>query len=325
LSVLDLAVVGNDQTSADALAATTAIAAEADRLGYHRIWVAEHHNFVGVASTSPPVLLAHLGAHTRRIRLGSGGVMLPNHAPLVVAEQFSMLEALHPGRIDIGLGRAPGTDMQTASALRRAHQSGSEPDFAREIQLVEALVGPQDDDAGLRATPMATTAPEIWVLGSSLSSAHVAGALGLPYSFAHHFSAANTLAAVATYRERFTPSPALGEPRVMVSCEVLTAETDDEAERLYLPAALSYIDLHRNVRGRMRTTEQAEQYPWTAAERAFVHERMESAAIGSTETAQAKLADLITRTGADELMVLTRAYRLEDRIDTLRRLAPRAD
>jgi luciferase family oxidoreductase group 1 len=321
-SVLELAVVGSGQSSGDALRATTDVAQAADRFGYQRLWVAEHHNFAGVASTSPPVLIAHLAANTERIRLGSGGVMLPNHAPLIVAEQFALLEALYPGRIDIGLGRAPGTDQMTAAALRRAAQSGAEPEFAREIQLVETYVSARaDQGAAVAATPAPTSAPEIWVLGSSLSSAIVASALGLPYSFAHHFSGENTMDAVALYRERFQPSYVLAEPRVMVSCEVLAADTDAEAERLYRPAALSYLDLHRNIRGPMRSTEEADSYAWTEAERAFVRTRMEGAAVGSTSTAQAKLDDLAAKTGADELMLLTRAFRTEDRIDTLRRLA----
>ena len=321
-SVLELAVVGAGQSTADALRATTEVAQAADRLGYRRLWVAEHHNMIAVASTTPPVLIAHLAAHTGRIRLGSGGVMLPNHAPLVVAEQFAMLEALHPGRIDIGLGRAPGTDPVTASMLRRAGHSGAEPEFAREIQLIEALVAARaDQGASVAATPMPTSVPDIWVLGSSLSSAIVASALGLPYAFAHHFSGANTIAATDLYRERFTPSPALAEPRVIVTCEAVAADTDTEAERLYLPAALSYLDLRRNVRAPMRTTEQAGEYAWTDAERAFVRDRMEGAAIGSTATTRTRLDDLAKRTGAGELMLLTRALRTEDRIETLRRLA----
>jgi luciferase family oxidoreductase group 1 len=325
LSVLELSVLGHGQTSSDALDATTEFARAADRLGYRRLWVAEHHNMAAVASTAPAVLLAHLGAHTQRIRLGSGGVMLPNHAPLVVAEQFAMLEALHPGRIDIGLGRAPGSDMRTAEALRRSHQSGAEPEFAHDIQLVEALVAARGvDGAALSATPAPTSVPEIWVLGSSLSSAVVASALGLPYAFAHHFSAENTLAAAALYRDRFQPGPNLSEPRILITTEALLADSDAEAERRYLPAALSYLQLRRNVRAPMPTQQQAENYPWTDLERGFVADRMATAAIGSPQTAVQKLAELAVETTADELMVLTRPFCTAHRIESLELLAESA-
>ncbi len=201
ISVLDLATVGSGQSSHEALRASTALAGAADDLGYLRYWVAEHHNFPGVASTSPPVLIAHLAAATSRIRVGSGGVMLPNHAPLVVAEQFALLEALHPDRIDLGLGRAPGTDQRTAAALRRSAGSGELNEFVGDILDVQALMAaPADDDHAFAATPRPTSVPQIWILGSSDASAVVASALGLPYAFANHFSSGNTLAAVNLYR-----------------------------------------------------------------------------------------------------------------------------
>ena len=209
LSVLELATVGSGQSSAEALAATTQVAQAAERLGYSRLWVAEHHNMPAVASTSPPVLIAHLAARTERIRIGSGGVMLPNHAPLVVAEQFAMLEALHPGRIDLGIGRAPGTDQQTALALRRDPAALSAEDFPQHLLDLLGLLGDERVDGGLAerfvATPAARSAPEVVLLGSSGFSAQLAGALGLPFNYAHHFGT-HAQAAVELYRDSFRPS-----------------------------------------------------------------------------------------------------------------------
>ena len=215
LSVLDLAPVVRGSTPADALAASLRLAQATERLGYHRFWVAEHHNMPGIASSSPPVLIAHLAAGTSTIRLGSGGVMLPNHSSLVVAEQFGMLEALHPGRIDLGLGRAPGTDGITAVALRRSRDISGD-DFPR--QVVELLAYFHDDwpaehpFAKIHAVPARGYQPALWLLGSSDFSAVMAGQLGLPFSFAHHFAGDNTMAAVAAYREHFRPSPTLEQP-----------------------------------------------------------------------------------------------------------------
>ncbi len=323
LSVLDLVGVVAGQSSADALRGSTTTAQAADRLGFRRLWVAEHHNMGAVASTTPPVLIAHLAAHTERIKVGSGGVMLPNHAPLVVAEQFAMLEALHPGRIDLGLGRAPGSDQRTAAALRRAVNAGAEVEFAHEIQLVESYLGSRiDSGAAIVATPAPVSVPEIWVLGSSLSSAVVAAALGLPYAFAHHFSGENTGAALALYRERFEASPSLDHPHVMVTVEALAAEDDATAERLSLPSMLSFIDLRRGLRRPGRTAEESAAHEWTPDELAFVQDRQRNAAIGSRETARAALAALQQRFAADEMMIVVRANGLEERLRTLELLAP---
>src|SRR5215213_3917933 len=234
LSVLDLAVVNDGATTAEALAATTALAQRADELGYHRFWVAEHHNMALVASTTPPVLMAHLAARTTRIRVGSGGIMLPNHAPLVVAEHIAALEALHPGRIDLGLGRAPGTNQETAMALRRSvHLLGAE-DFPRDVLDLMGLLGDVRGAGGLwehfAATPAATSSPQILLLGSSGFSAQQAGRLGLPFVFAHHFDQGGTLEALDLYRAAFRPSAALELPHVIVTANVLVAETDGEAD-----------------------------------------------------------------------------------------------
>ncbi len=226
---------------------TTELARRADELGYHRFWVAEHHNMPAIASSAPAVLIAHLAAHTTDIRLGSGGVMLPNHAPLVVAEQFGTLEALYPGRIDLGIGRAPGTDQVTALALRRTMEGLSAEGFPRELN---DLMGYFDETASGRitATPGRGQRPAVWLLGSSGFSAQLAGALGLPFSFAHHFSAQNTLPALALYRQSFRPSRWLERPYAMVAVNAVCAESDERAEWLAGPAGLSFLRLRSGDR-----------------------------------------------------------------------------
>ena len=243
LSVLDLVPVRSDQTTGDALRASLSLARTADREGFERYWVAEHHNMPAVAATNPPVLIAMIAAATERIRVGSGGVMLPNHAPLVVAEQFALLEAAHPGRIDLGIGRAPGTDPVTRYVLR----SGATDDdivnrFGDYVQNVAALMAKEGaglqlrgETFELRATPHAVSVPKLWLLGSSDYSAKLAAEMGLPYVFAHHFSGSGTAEALALYRENFRPSEALKEPRTFLTVNAAVAETAEEAERLALP------------------------------------------------------------------------------------------
>ena len=245
LSVLDLVPVRTDQSTSDALAASTQLAQTADRLGYTRYWVAEHHNMPSVAATSPPVLIAHLAANTSQIRVGSGGVMLPNHAPLAVAEQFALLEAAHPGRIDLGIGRAPGSDPLTSFLLRKP--AGRDDERHRQIPRVPrprrrdderqaacAVSIPQQDYI-LKATPAATSEPRMWLLGSSMYSAHLAAAKGLPYVFAHHFSGQGTAEALAVYRSEFRPSDLASEPVTFLTVNAVVAETHDEAMALLLP------------------------------------------------------------------------------------------
>ncbi|WP_233517400.1 MsnO8 family LLM class oxidoreductase [Geodermatophilus marinus] len=236
LSAFELATVGSGQSTADALAATTAVARAADRPGFTRLWVAEHHNMPAVASTSPPVLMAHLAGVTERQRIGSGGVMLPNHAPLVVAEQFALLEALHPGRIDLGIGRAPGTDAHTALALRRDPAALSADDFPQHLLDLLGLLGDPRVEGGLaerfRATPAAVSAPQVVLLGSSGFSAQLAGQLGLPFAFAHHFGGPHTVTAVGLYRDSFRLSPVLERPYAIVTANVLAAGTAAEPGRL---------------------------------------------------------------------------------------------
>lgn len=322
LSVLDLAIVNEKASSADALAATTALARRADELGYRRFWVAEHHNMASVASTSPPVLMAHLAAVTERIHVGSGGIMLPNHTPLVVAEHIAALEALHPGRIDLGLGRAPGTDPRTAAALRRTpiRQLGVE-DFPRDVVDLLGLLGDPRGEGGLwerfRATPAATSRPEVFLLGSSAYSAQLAGMLGLPFGFAHHFDTGGTLEAVAQYRQAFRPSPVLDEPHVLVTANVLVADTAEEAAFQAGPGRLMVFGIRTGRFEPLRSPEDAAAHPDLPAALAVRSNRVQ----GTADEAVARLDDLVAATGADELMVSTVAHALDVRLRSLELLA----
>lgn len=311
MSVLDLVPVPEGGSSRQALADSVALARQVDTLGYHRYWVAEHHGMPGVASSAPAVLVGALAAATARIRVGSGGVMLPNHAPLVVAEQFGMLEALHPGRIDLGLGRAPGTDPRTAAALRRGVEGLSAEEFPR--QLAQLLGFFRGGVPGLTAVPAEANEPPVWLLGSSGYSAQVAGALGLPFAFAHHFSGENTLPALELYRSNFSPSAALPEPYAMVCASVLVAEDDEQARRLAMPGGLSWLRLRTGRPGPVPTVEQAETYPYTPSERAFVQARLASQVLGGPQTVRRELDGLLAATDADELMVTTLVHDATDR------------
>jgi luciferase family oxidoreductase group 1 len=321
LSVLDLAPVAEGSDNGTALAHTTALARRVEELGYHRLWVAEHHNMPGIASSAPAVLLAHLAASTSTIRLGSGGVMLPNHAPLVVAEQFGTLVALHPDRIDLGIGRAPGTDQITALALRRSVEGLSAEDFPQELAR---LIGYFESGSGqprVTAVPGRGDAPAIWLLGSSDFSARLAGRLGLPFSFAHHFSAANTDLALDLYRAEFRPSTWLAEPYAMVAVNAVCADTDERAGYLSLPSGLSFLRLRQGRPGRMPSPEDAAAYPFSPLELEFIKARREGQALGSPETVTDQLNALLRRTGADELMLTTLVFDIEDRIRSFELIA----
>ncbi len=318
LSVLDLAIVGEGSSHSEALTNSVDLARTAERLGYHRHWVAEHHNMPGIASSSPPVLAAALAASTERIRVGAGGVMLPNHPPLVVAEQFGMLEALNPGRIDLGIGRAPGTDQITASALRRSADPLSDEDFPRQLaELIGFFRGefsPRDPYRHVKAVPGNGDMPEIWLLGSSGYSAQLAGLLGLPFSFAHHFMPHNTDAAVELYRSRFEPSEYLDRPYVMVACAALCAADDERARYLSGPARLSMARLRAGHPTRFPTPEEAAAHEFTPSEEQSVSALSGSAAIGGPGKVREKLDALAVRTGADELMITTMVHDHADRI-----------
>ncbi|MEW2415078.1 LLM class flavin-dependent oxidoreductase [Streptomyces sp. NPDC046866] len=317
LSVLDLVTVGAGSTAAEALRTSVAISQLAEARGYHRHWVAEHHSMPGVASSSPAVILAHLAAHTSRIRLGSGGVMLPNHAPLAVAEQFGTLEALAPGRIDLGLGRAPGTDGRTAAALRgpgRLDEAADE--FPRRLgELIRFL----DDDfpdahpyARVHAVPGPvqgpTGRPPLWLLGSSGFSARLAGELGLPFAYAHHFSAAGTLPALDLYRQSFRPSAVLDAPYTLIGVAALAADTDGAARAQVLTGALSMLRLRSGRPGLVPTPEEAAAHDYSPLEREFVDSWTANVVHGTPEEVAAGLDALAERTGADELMLTSSAH-----------------
>jgi luciferase family oxidoreductase group 1 len=325
LSVLDLAPIPDGGTVADALGATTELARRAEELGYQRFWVAEHHNMPGIASSAPPVLISHLAAATSRIHVGSGGVMLPNHVSLVVAEQFGMLEALYPGRIDLGIGRAPGTDPATAAALRRSPEGLSPDEFPEQLSdLIGFFSGEWPDGhpyASITAVPGKGNIPGLWLLGSSGYSAQVAGLLGLPFAFAHHFSPANTLPALALYRQRFRPSAELAEPHVMVAANVICAETDGRAQYLAGPSGLSFLRLRTGRPGPLPSPEEAAAYPYTDLDREIIESRRSAAIAGSPDTVRRGLAELLAATDADELMVTAQLYDPADRVRSLELIA----
>ncbi|MGW0609536.1 LLM class flavin-dependent oxidoreductase [Streptomyces sp. NPDC002788] len=324
LSVLDLVTVGAGRTASDALRTSVDLARLAERRGFHRYWVAEHHSMPGVASSSPAVILAHLAAHTDRIRLGSGGVMLPNHAPLVIAEQFGTLEALAPGRVDLGLGRAPGTDGATAAALRRTDRlrEGAD-DFPQQLaeltrfldddfpeghpyRRIHAVPGPiQATSPGGVQSPHR---PPVWLLGSSGFSARLAGELGLPFAFAHHFSAQNTIPALDLYRESFQPSAVLEEPYALIGVSAFAAEEEREARRQVLAAALSMVRLRTGRPGLVPTPQEAEAHEFSPVERDFVDSWSANVIHGTPDEVRSGLDDLRKRTGADELMITANGH-----------------
>ncbi|MEU5367771.1 LLM class flavin-dependent oxidoreductase [Streptomyces sp. NPDC005951] len=324
LSVLDLVTVGQGRTATQALRTSVEIAKLTESRGFHRFWVAEHHSMPGVASSSPAVILAHIAAHTERIRLGSGGVMLPNHAPLVIAEQFGTLEAMAPGRVDLGLGRAPGTDGATAAALRRSDRlNEGADDFPQQLmELIRFL----DDDfpdghpyRRIHAVPGPVQAtspggvqsahrPPVWLLGSSGFSARLAGTLGLPFAFAHHFSAQNTIPALDLYRESFRPSAVLDAPYALIGVSALAADDDREARRQVLTGALSMVRLRTGRPGLIPSPEEAEAYDFSPMEREFVDGWLANVIHGTADEVRTGLDGLAKRTGADELMITANAH-----------------
>ncbi len=317
LSVLDLIPVRSDQSTSDALAATVRLAQIADELGYTRYWVAEHHNMPAVAATSPPVVLAYLAAHTKQVRLGSGGVMLPNHAPLAVAEQFALLEAAHPGRIDLGIGRAPGSDPVTSMALRGAAGRDDRdieafPEYLDDVVALMSARGvrvplPRDlmrENYVLKATPAAVTEPKLWLLGSSMYSAHLAAAKGLPYVFAHHFSGQGTAEALEAYRSEFRPSDLASEPVTFLTVNAVVAETRDEAMALLLP--------NLQMMGRLRTgqplgpldlVEDAAEMELSPQAQQVVESGLRRAVVGTPTEAADQVRALADEFGVDEVMV----------------------
>ena len=314
LSVLDLVPVRGDQTTGDAVAATLALARVADEAGFHRYWVAEHHNMPAVAATNPPVLMGLIASVTERIRVGSGGVMLPNHAPLVVAEQLALLEAAFPGRVDLGIGRAPGSDPVTSFALRHGAGGVSDEAVTRFPEYVDNVLAMMDT-AGvalsldgrthpLRATPAATSVPTIWLLGSSDYSARLAGEKGMPYVFAHHFSGQGTAEALDLYRRSFRPSPELGQPRTFLTVNACVAPSAEEAQRLARPQLLTMLALRTGAPLTAQLlVEEAEKLEVAEAQQGLLDAMAARWVIGDPGQAHDQLADLATTYGVDEVMV----------------------
>ena len=306
LSVLDLAPIRAGGDAAEALRHALDLARHAERLGYRRYWLAEHHNMAGVASAATAVVIAHVAAATSTIRVGAGGVMLPNHSPLVVAEQFGTLASLHPGRIDLGLGRAPGSDATTAEALRRDPSAGDR--FPHDVLELLHYFEPATPDQPVRAVPGAGLDVPVWILGSSLFGAELAAHLGLPYAFASHFAPQAMMQAVALYRARFRPSARLAAPHVMLGVNVVAADDDAEARRLFTSAQQAFVNLRRGRPGPLPPPVDGYDAELAPADRALLAQVLSAAVVGSPETVRDGLAAFAERTGADELMVTSQIY-----------------
>jgi luciferase family oxidoreductase group 1 len=302
LSVLDTVPVSTHTTPADALRATVDLAVAAERLGYHRFWVAEHHGSPGIASSCPPVLMGRLAGATRILRIGSGGVMLPNHRPLVVAEQFNMLEALYPGRIDLGIGRGPGATPEAARALGFVPETIDRV-FPRLLAELQELIGGSSNE--IEVVPSVQNPPPVWLLGSTCYSAGLAGALGLPFAFAHHFGGRFTDQALDLYRSTFRPSSAISRPSVILTAAVVCAESDKEAELLAAPIGLSALRLRAGRRGLLPTPEEAIAYRYSAEERRTAEKVLASLIYGDQRTVREGITRLIHGTDPDELMIFT--------------------
>ncbi len=325
LNILDLVPVVDGGTAAEAIASTVDLARHAEKWGYGRYWMAEHHNMRGVASSATAVLIGHVADHTESIRVGAGGIMLPNHAPYVVAEQFGTLETMHPGRIDLGLGRAPGTDPFTTRALRRNEAAAM--NFAGEVQELIDYLGDPDPDAKVRAFPGEGTRVPIWILGSSHGGAQVAAALGLPYSFASHFAPAALMSALEVYRSQFQPSTepgGLDAPRTMAGANIMVAETAEEAERQFTSVLRRF---HGIVTGRRTGLPKPEGdiasllAQWSPGERQAVSEMTRVSLVGTPDQVREGLSGFVEATGVDEVIVTCGAYDHEDRLRSFELLA----
>ena len=301
-SVLDLSPIIQGGTAADALHRSRDLARHAERLGYHRFWLAEHHNMPGIASAATAVVIGHVAAGTSTIRVGAGGIMLPNHAPLVIAEQFGTLAALFPGRIDLGLGRAPGTDQPTARALRRGAVNSADA-FPQDVQELLAYFQPVRPGQVVQAVPGGGLDVPVWLLGSSLFSAQLAAALGLPFAFASHFAPADLAEALRLYRRDFRPSSALSRPRAMAAIGVVAADTDREARRLFTSLQQNFLNLRRGTPGPLPPPVDDMDALWAPGERAGIDHAFAEAVIGSPATVRSGLAAFLQRTGVDELLV----------------------
>jgi luciferase family oxidoreductase group 1 len=323
-SILDLATVSEGSTITQAFENTRRMAQKAEELGYNRFWLAEHHGMPAVASAATAVLIAHVGNATSRIRIGSGGIMLPNHSPLVIAEQFGTLASLFPGRVDLGLGRAPGTDMRTARALRRDMETSAH-NYPNDVLELQAYLGDPTPETQILAVPGAGTKVPLWMLGSSHYSAHLAGMLGLPYAFASHFAPDDLFAALEIYRERFQPSAQLDRPYAMVGIMGVIADTDEEAQYLFTSSQQQFVNLRRNIRGLFPKPVANMDEIWTEHEKIGVEHSLRYAIVGSPATAAAKLERFLADTRADELIISTPIHDFDARIRSIEHFAALAN
>jgi len=323
-SILDLAPVAQGATAADAFRNSLELAQLAERMGYKRFWLAEHHNMPGIASAATAVVIAHVAGGTKTIRVGSGGVMLPNHSPLVIAEQFGTLEALFPGRIDLGLGRAPGTDQPTARALRRNLIETQEQfplDVAELQRLFEPLAAGETFGQKIRAVPGLGLRVPLWLLGSSTFSAELAAQMGLPFAFASHFAPGELLAAIRIYRESFRPSPYLQKPYAMMGVNVVAADSDEEARRLFTSLQQAFLYLRRGMPGQVPPPVEDMEAIWTPQEKAMVEYSLGASVVGGPETVERGLARLMERVQPDEIIIPSHMYAQKDRLRSFELIA----
>ncbi|MGQ7249492.1 LLM class flavin-dependent oxidoreductase [Halomonas sp. V046] len=318
LSVLDLAPIRAGGSVADSFHASVALAQQAETAGFTRHWLAEHHSLEGIASAATAVLIGHVASQTSRIRVGSGGIMLPNHPPLVVAEQFGTLETLYPGRIDLGLGRAPGSDAATMAAMRRDPYAGGD-DFPQRLTELQGYLGDAKPDQRVRAVPGQGTHVPLWLLGSSLYSAQLAAREGLPFAFAAQFAPGQLDEALRVYRDQFRPSEVLDAPYAIVGLPVIAADNDLHAQYLASTARLKFLGMIRGKRSLAQPP--VEQLDWSPMERVQVESFLAAAVIGGPQTVKEGLERFLERTGADELMLNTDTYALEDRLESYRLVA----
>lgn len=319
ISILDLVRVREGGTPRAALDHARDLAAQAESWGYQRFWVAEHHNMQGIASAATAVVIAHVAAGTRQIRVGAGGIMLPNHAPMVIAEQFGTLAQLFPGRIDLGLGRAPGTDQTTAYALRRSFANAD--NFPQDVLELQAYLAPAQEGQRLFAVPATGTEVPLWILGSSTFGAQLAAELGLPYGFASHFAPDLLMPALEIYRRRFKPSAQLARPYAMVGVNAIAAETDAEARMLATTQQMSFTNIFRGQRGLSQPPIADIETYWSPAEKAQAMRMLGCSVVGSRETVRQGLAALVEQTGADELMIVSDVYDHDLRLRSFRMIA----
>lgn len=324
LSILDLAQIPEGGNAQTALHRSRELAQHAERLGYKRFWLAEHHNMEGIASAATSVAIGFVAEGTSSIRVGAGGIMLPNHSPLVIAEQFGTLDALYPGRIDLGLGRAPGTDQATMRALRRDFTSADT--FPQDVQELQALLGDPAPGQHIQAVPGQGSHIPLWILGSSLFGAQLAAALGLPYAFASHFAPAALVPALQVYRERFQPSAQLDRPHVMIAANVIVADSDEEGRRLATSQQKSFIDgAFRRKRTLLQPPIDDIEAYWEPHEKAQLEGMLSCTFVGAPETVHEQVAAFVDEHQPDELIVATSAYDQQARLDSLERLASFTD